>query len=93
MAFDSQEDQPESDPPETPTWRAIKTGAKWGSIAGLVLAQMIIAASSIQTPFGAIYGGNMFWVFAVCIGVGTALGAGIGWASTQSDGFDDNRPE
>ena len=77
---------------ETPTWRAVKIGAKWGSIAGFILSNMIIAANSIDTPFGSIYAGNMFAVFAVCIGLFTALGAGIGWLSAQKIDEEDASP-
>lgn len=85
-------DEPEPDPPDTPTWRAIKKGAKWGSIAGFVVAQLAMSSSSIQTPFGPIYGGNVFLLFAICAGIGTAAGAGFGWASTLIDDSDDLGP-
>jgi hypothetical protein len=87
-----QPDKLEPDPPDTPTWRAVKKGAKWGSIAGLVIAQIVISSGSIDTPIGPIYGGNMFAVFAIWIGLGIALGAAIGWASTQDIGSDDAGP-
>jgi hypothetical protein len=82
---------PEPDQPDTPTWRSVKRGAKWGSLAGFVVSHLIIAANSIDTPFGSIYGGNMGALFAVCIGVGAALGAGAGWLNAQ-DIADDDRP-
>jgi hypothetical protein len=75
---------PEPDPPDTPTWRAVKKGAKWGSIVGFAIAQLIMSSRSIQTPFGPIYGENLFALFAFWIGLGCALGAGIGWAYTDS---------
>lgn len=87
-----QPDNPEPDPPDTPTWRAVKTGAKWGSITGLAIAQLIMSSCSIQTPFGPIYGENVFALFAIWIGLGSALGAGIGWLSTQNIGSDDSEP-
>lgn len=83
-------DNSKPDPPDTPTWRAVKKGAKWGSVAGFIVANLIISSRSIDTPFGPIYGENMFPVFAIWIGLGTALGAGIGWASVQ--GSDDSWP-
>jgi len=86
----NQPDAPEPDPPDTPTWAAVKKGAKWGLVAGFVVAQYFIFSHSIQTPFGSIYGGNLFAVFAVCLGFGTAFGAGIGWLSAQK--IDDGRP-
>lgn len=87
-----QPDNQEPDPPDSPTWRAVKKGAKWGSIAGLAIAQLTMSANSIQTPFGSIYGENVFALFAVWIGLGSALGAGIGWASAQKTDSDDFRP-
>ena len=85
-----QPDRP--DPPDTPTWAAVKKGAKWGSLAGLAIAQFFIASNSIETPFGSIYTGNLFALFAVCVGLGTGLGAGIGWMSTQKIGDEDAMP-
>jgi len=82
---------PEQDQ-DTPTWRAVKIGAKWGSIAGFIVSNMIIAANSIETPFGSIYAGNMFGVFAACFGLFTAIGAGIGWLSAQKIDNDDSSP-
>ena len=87
-----QPDAPNPDPPDTPTWRAVKKGAKWGSVAGLIAAQWLIGSNSVETPFGSIYTGNMFAVFAVCIGFGSGLGAGIGWLSIQQIGDEDDRP-
>lgn len=92
-------DQRDSGPPsapeqdqDTPTWRAVKAGAKWGSIAGFIVSNTIIAANSIDTPVGSIYAGNMLALFAVCIGFGAALGAGIGWLSAQKVDEDDSSP-
>ena len=81
---------PGPDQPDTPTWRSVKQGAKWGSLAGFVVAQLIIAGNSIDTPFGSIYGGNMLALFAVCIGLGAALGVGAGWLNAQD--IDDDPP-
>ena len=78
--------KPEPDSPDTPTWPAVKKGAKWGSVAGLVGGQFYLANNS---PLG-FYSGNLTLVFAVWIGLGTALGAGIGWASTQKIADDDD---
>jgi hypothetical protein len=88
-----QPDAPEPEAPDSPTWRAVKKGTKWGSIVGFVISQIYIGANSIATPFGSIYGGNMLVVFAFWIGIGSALGALIGWASvTGDDSDDDMRP-
>jgi hypothetical protein len=58
----------------------IKRCATWGAVAGFVVAQVFIRRNS---PLG-FYGGNMLLVFAVCIGLGAAAGAGIGWAMSQT---------
>ena len=85
-------DNPEPDPPDSPTWRAVKKGSMWGSIAGFVIAQLIMSSNSLETPFGSIYGGNVLGLFAFWIGLGTALGAGIGWANAHDDGSNDSWP-
>jgi hypothetical protein len=72
--------------------KAVRKGAKWGMIVGFVIAQIFISFGSINTPFGSIYTGNMLLVFAFWIGLGSALGAGIGWLSTQKIGEDDDVP-
>jgi len=63
----------------------MKRCATWGAVAGLVVAQVFIRRNS---PLG-FYTGNMLLVFAVCIGLGTVAGAGIGWAMSQPS--DDER--
>ena len=84
-----QPDTPEPDAPDTPKWRPIKNGATWGAIAGFALGNLIMSSLSIQTPFGAIYGGDHgLALFAFWIGLGSALGAGIGWAYTKIDDYD-----
>lgn len=67
-------------PPEmqdSPASNALAKGAKWGSIVGFVIAQWYLGQHS---PLG-FYGGNVTLVFAVCIGIGASIGAGIGWLS------------
>ena len=73
--------------PEAPP-SPIAKGAKWGALAGFVLAQLFIRHNS---PLG-FYGGNMLGVFAFFIGLGTAIGAGIGWLSKQPSGDDERFP-
>ena len=73
----------EPHPPNTRAWRAVERGATWGTLAGLIIAQIYIRANSIDTPFGPIYGGNMFLAFAIPSGIGAALGAALGWLSVQ----------
>jgi hypothetical protein len=80
-------------PPEwedSPTGKAVLKGAKWGMVVGFGVAQLVIWSKSIPTPVGSIYGGNMFGVFALWIGLGVAIGAGIGWLSTKDLGEDDD---
>jgi hypothetical protein len=76
-------------PPPSPTRKQptsrIKRCATWGAVAGFVVAKVFIRQNS---PLG-FYGGNMLLVFAVCIGLATAAGAGIGWAMSQAS--DDER--
>jgi hypothetical protein len=80
--------------PETPSYwqgpsgKAVKTGAKWGMVAGFVVAQWYMS----RWMFHGFYLGNDALVFAVCIGIGTAIGGGIGWLSTQKFGDDDEWP-
>jgi hypothetical protein len=61
----------------SPTSNAMVKGAKWGAVAGLIIAQMYIGQHS---PHG-FYMGNLLAVFAVCIGLCTFIGAAIGWLS------------
>ena len=53
----------------------MRTGAKWGSIAGFVCANLIIAGNS---PMG-FYNGSVFLLFGGCIGVGLLAGLTWGW--------------
>ena len=78
--------------PDSPTVKAVKKGAKWGMIAGFVVAQMVISSKSISTPFGPIYNGSLALAYGVWIGLGTAIGAGFGWLSVQRIGDDDDPP-
>ncbi len=77
---------------DSPTGKTVWKGAKWGMVAGFVIAQIIISVKSIDTPFGSIYVGNMALVYLLWIGLGVAVGAGIGWLSTQKIGEDDDAP-
>ena len=56
----------------TPRWR-IPLGAGWGALVGLVIALLIARK---LPPLG-YYGGDQVALFAVCIAVGAAIGAGI----------------
>jgi hypothetical protein len=73
---------------DSPPWKAAKTGAKWGCVAGFVVAQWYMS----RWMFHGFYLGNDALVFAVCIGGGTAIGAGIGWLTAQKIGEDDDVP-
>ena len=79
-------------PTEEPAKRGpsspLAKGAKWGGVAGLVVAQLYLR---INSPLG-FYTGNMLLVFAVCIGLGTAIGVGIAWLSAQPSD-DERSPE
>ncbi len=78
---------------DSPTGKAVFKGAKWGAVAGLAIGQFYISSNSIETPFGSIYTGNVTLVLIGCIGVCSALGAGIGWVTMQDiGGGDDDRP-
>ncbi len=80
-----QSDTPE--PYHTPMWRAIKKGATWGAVGGFVMAKFIMESQTIDTPVGPIFTGNGLVLFGVLVGVGAAMGAGLGWLSTRD--FDD----
>jgi hypothetical protein len=72
-------------PKEPPS--PIAKGAKWGALAGFIVAQLYISSNS---PIGFYIGSpDMLVVFAGCIGLGAAIGAGFGWLSMQSS--DDER--
>lgn len=61
-----------SDPADgTPASRIAK-GANWGALAGLVAAFLLIRK---MTPHGQ-YGATIL-IFAVCIGLGAAIGIGV----------------
>jgi hypothetical protein len=75
---------PEKEEPPSP----VAKGAKWGAIVGLVIAQIFIHQNS---PLG-FYTGNMWLVFATCIGLGTAIGAGFAWLNTQVIDDDERYP-
>jgi len=80
-------------PPDTRTWRAVKRGATWGSLAGLIAGHLLMRQGSFETPVGLIYGGNVLLILGVPIGIGAGLGAAIGWLSTQRVEGDDDRLE
>jgi hypothetical protein len=68
----------------------IAKGAKWGAVAGVVIAQLYIANDS---PIGFYVGPpDMLVVFAACIGLGVAIGAGFGWLSTRAPEDDERFP-
>lgn len=66
---------------EDPRAVAAKKGAKWGSVGGLVLAQLYLSQNS---PLG-FYTGNLALVFLFCIGLGVAFGAALGWWGATID--------
>lgn len=51
---------------------ALRAGAAWGAIAGLVLALLLIRRHLH------LHGGEMGVIFAGCILLGAAIGAGVG---------------
>jgi hypothetical protein len=75
---------------DSPVGKAVWKGAKWGMVAGFFVAQIFIWSGSIDTPFGSIYTGNLFLMFAFWIGLGAALGAGVAWLNTRKIGEDDD---
>ena len=64
---------------DSPAGKAVFTGAGWGAAAGLVVAQIVMAGGAVETPFGVIYRDDVVVTLALSIGIGTALGAGLGW--------------
>lgn len=73
----------EPHPPNTRAWRAVKKAATSGSLAGLIIGQLFVSANSIETPFGSLYGGNLFAALGIPTGLGAVIGAAIGWLSGQ----------
>ncbi len=66
----------------------IAKGAKWGALAGFIVAQLAIRRNS---PLGFYTGDtNMLLLFAICIGLGSAIGVGFAWLSMQPS--DDDEP-
>lgn len=64
---------------DSPVGKAVFAGAGWGAVAGLGVAQIVMADSAVDTPFGFIYRDDAVVALGLCIGSGTALGAGFGW--------------
>ena len=52
----------------------MRRGAKWGSLAGFMIANMVLASNS---PLG-FYSGSVMLVFGVCVGGGLLAGLTIG---------------
>lgn len=68
----------------------MKRGATWGSLAGLIIGQLYVSAHSIETPFGSIYGDNLFAALGIPTVLGAVIGAAFGWLSAQQ--ASDERP-
>jgi len=81
-----------ANPYDTPWWRAIKKGLAGGALVGFVVAKFYMDTQSVETPVGTLYEGNVLLVFSVCIGLGAAAGAGIGWWSMRKIGDGDRPP-
>lgn len=62
----------------------LQAGVTWGAIAGLVLALLLIR----RHPHLHLHGGDVIVVFAVCIGVGAAIGAAVGRLKSRTAGGD-----
>jgi hypothetical protein len=54
---------------------AAAKGAKYGLVAGLIIAQAIM---SLNSPLG-FFNGPILLVFGFWLGTGAAVGAAIGW--------------
>ena len=57
----------------------MKTGAKWGTIAGFICANLIIAGGSAP----GFYTGSVTLVYLVCIGGGLLAGLTWGWNDSR----------
>ena len=72
---------------DSPAGKAVFKGAKWGVIAGLGVAQIVLVQDAVDTPFGIIYRYEAWVTLALGIGIGTALGAVLGWSVFRARAF------
>jgi len=83
----AQPDASEVYPYDTPMWRSIKKGTAIGFAIGFGIAQFIITTHVTDTLlFGPVYEGNGVLLYAVCLGLGAAAGAGVGWLTWRKGG-------
>ncbi len=60
----------------------LRTAATWGAVAGLVLALLLIR----RHPHLHLHGGEVGLIFAACVGLGAAIGAGLAWLRSRPTG-------
>ena len=60
---------------------SLRTAAIWGAVGGLVLALLLIR----RHPHLHMHGGEVGVIFAVCIPLGAAIGAGIVRLRSRAD--------
>lgn len=61
---------------------SLRTGAVWGAVGGLVLALLTLR----RHPHLHLHGVEVAVVFAICLALGTAIGAGIAWLRDRRSG-------
>ncbi len=61
---------------------SLQKGAAWGAVAGLVLALLLLR----RHPHLHLHGGEVGLIFAVCIALGAAAGAGFAWLKSRRTG-------
>ena len=72
----------EPEPGDRGSIARIGAGAGWGALGGLLLALLIAR----KLPRLGYYGGDQVLLFAVCLGLGAAIGAGIMRLRRRADG-------
>jgi len=74
------------EPEEIPTLKRMKGGMVAGAFAGFVAAKFYMDWQASDTPVGTFHEGNVLLLFAVCVGGGAAVGAGIGCLAANCGG-------
>lgn len=71
------------EPEDSPALKLVKRGFAGGAFAGFIAAKLYMEWQASDTPVGTFYEGNILLVFALFVGGGAAIGAGIGWLAAN----------